>query len=108
MKYTTLGYIEYNDSYLMLYRSIDKNDGSHGKWLGIGGKQEKSEHIDDCFIREVREEAGINLTKDSDILTKINRIPGIEFSSKQYRKFVAEIKGNINGDDYVKSFEWIN
>ena len=23
-------------------------------------------------------------------------------------KFVADIKGNINGDDYVTSFKWIN
>lgn len=79
MKYTTLGYIEYNDSYLMLYRSVDKNDGSHGKWLGIGGKQEKSEHIDDCFIREVKEEAGINLTKE-----QIKRRGIIDYSSENY------------------------
>lgn len=51
---------------------------------------------------------GIDLTKDSVILEKINKIPGIELSSKAYRKFIAEIKGNINGDDYVTSFKWIN
>ena len=38
----------------------------------------------------------------------IEIIPGIELSSKAYRKFVAEIKGNINGNDYVTSFKWIN
>ena len=51
---------------------------------------------------------GIDLTKDSKILENINKIPGIELSSKTYRKFIAIIQGNINGDDYVKSFEWIN
>ena len=51
---------------------------------------------------------GIDLTKDSQILDKINKIPGIEFSGKAYRKFVADIKGDINGENYVKSFEWIN
>jgi len=51
---------------------------------------------------------GIDLTKDSVVLEKINKIPGIELSSKAYRKFIAEIKGNINGDDYVTSFKWIN
>ena len=51
---------------------------------------------------------GVDLSKDSNILRKINKIPGIEFSSKAYRKFVANIMGNINGNDYVKSFKWIN
>ena len=48
------------------------------------------------------------LEKDTVILEHINRIPGIELSSKAYRKFIAVIKGNINGEDYVKSFKWIN
>ena len=51
---------------------------------------------------------GIDLTSDSYLLEKINKIPGIEFSSKAYRKFLARIKGDINGDNYVTTFEWIN
>ena len=51
---------------------------------------------------------GVDLAKDSVVLEKINKIPGIELSSKAYRKFIADIKGNINGDDYVTSFKWIN
>ncbi|MBR6127060.1 hypothetical protein IKQ21_05175 [bacterium] len=51
---------------------------------------------------------GVDLTKDSKILNNINKIPGIELSEKTYRKFLAVIKGNINGDDYVTSFRWIN
>ena len=51
---------------------------------------------------------GIDLTKDSNILDKINKIPGIELSGKLYRKFIADIKGDINGDSYVNSFKWIN
>ncbi|MCQ2744592.1 MAG: AsmA-like C-terminal region-containing protein, partial [bacterium] len=51
---------------------------------------------------------GIDLSKDNTIINKLNRIPGIELSEKAYRKFVADIKGNINGNDYVKSFKWIN
>lgn len=51
---------------------------------------------------------GVDLSKDSLVLERINKIPGIELSSKAYRKFIAEIKGNINGDDYVTSFKWIN
>ena len=51
---------------------------------------------------------GIDLEKDSVLLEKINKIPGIELNSKAFRKFIAEINGNINGDNYVKSFKWIN
>ena len=51
---------------------------------------------------------GVDLSKDSVVLERINKIPAIELSSKAYRKFVADIKGNINGDNYVTSFQWIN
>ena len=42
-----------------------------------------------------------------NVFKSMNR-PGTEISNKAYRKFVAEIKGNINGDNYVTSFRWIN
>ena len=51
---------------------------------------------------------GIDLSKDNPTLEKINKIPGIELSSKAYRKFLAVIKGDINGDNYVTTFSWIN
>ncbi len=51
---------------------------------------------------------GVDLTQNSAILNKINKIPGIELNSSAYRKFIAEIIGNINGDNYVSSFKWIN
>ena len=46
----------------MLYRDVDKKDGSLGKWLGIGGKHEIYETSDECFIREVMEESGAKAT----------------------------------------------
>ena len=51
---------------------------------------------------------GVDLSKDTKILERVNKIPGIELSNKAFRKFIAEIRGNINGDDYVASFKWIN
>lgn len=51
---------------------------------------------------------GVDLSQDSKIIEQINKIPGIELTGKAYRKFIAEIKGDINGDDYVTSFKWIN
>ena len=51
---------------------------------------------------------GVDLSKDSRILDRINKIPGIELNEKSFRKFIAEILGDINGDNYVRSFKWIN
>lgn len=63
MKLTTLVYIEKDDKYLMLHRTKKENDQSHDKWLGIGGKFEKDESPDECMIREVKEETGLDVEK---------------------------------------------
>ena len=63
MKQTTLCYIDDGSSYLMLHRVKKDNDASHGKWIGVGGKCEADESPDECMLREVREEAGIEITK---------------------------------------------
>lgn len=61
IKRTTLCYINSGDRYLMLYRNRKPDDPNEGKWLGIGGRIEYGETPDECNIREVREETGLNL-----------------------------------------------
>ena len=61
MKETTLGYIENDGSYLMLLRNKKENDQSKNKWLGVGGHIEENETPDECFVREVKEETGIDI-----------------------------------------------
>lgn len=51
---------------------------------------------------------GVDLSENGQLVTELNKIPGIELSNKAYRKFVVEIFGNINNDNNVKSFKWIN
>lgn len=63
MRLTSLAYIEKDDKYLMLHRTKKENDQSHDKWLGIGGKFEKDETPDECMIREVKEETGLDVLK---------------------------------------------
>ena len=63
MKQTTLCYIDNGDSYLMLHRVKKKNDASHGKWIGVGGKCEADESPDECMLREVKEETGLTITR---------------------------------------------
>ncbi len=38
-----------------------KNDGSVGKWMGIGGHFEERESPYDCVVREAKEETGLTL-----------------------------------------------
>ena len=58
---TTLCYLERGDCYLMLHRIKKSNDLNHDKWIGVGGKCEEGESPEECLIREVREETGIDL-----------------------------------------------
>lgn len=51
---------------------------------------------------------GISLDGNSQIINDLNKIPGIELSNKSIRRFMVEIMGDVNGDDAVKSFKWIN
>ena len=60
MKNTSLCYIENGDSYLMLHRVKKVNDENHDKWIGIGGKFEEGESPEECMMREMREETGLN------------------------------------------------
>lgn len=59
---TTLCYIEQNDSYLMLHRVSKENDINKGKWIGVGGHFKEGESPEECLLREVKEETGLQLT----------------------------------------------
>jgi len=58
---TTLCYIEQDGKYLMLHRNKKKQDPNEGKWIGVGGKLEKGESPEECLVREVQEETGLEL-----------------------------------------------
>ena len=43
-KLSTLCYIEKDGQYLMLHRTVKKNDVNKDKWIGVGGHFEQGEH----------------------------------------------------------------
>ncbi|SES63444.1 NUDIX hydrolase [[Clostridium] polysaccharolyticum] len=63
MKLTALCYIEKEEQYLMLHRVSKKHDPNKDKWIGVGGRFEENESPEECMLREVKEETGLELTK---------------------------------------------
>ena len=59
---STLCYIEKDGQYLMLHRTVKKNDVNKDKWIGVGGHFEADESPEECMLREVKEETGYTLT----------------------------------------------
>jgi 8-oxo-dGTP diphosphatase len=61
MKLATLCYVQQNEKTLMLHRIKKVNDIHAGKWNGLGGKLDPGESPEQCVIREVREESGLQI-----------------------------------------------
>lgn len=61
----TLGYIYCRETncVLMIHRNARADDLHLGKYNGLGGKVERDEDVGTCMVREVREEAGIEVTQ---------------------------------------------
>ena len=64
MELSTLCYLERDEQYLMLHRTVKKNDVNKEKWIGVGGHFEEGESPEECLLREVYEETGLVLTAD--------------------------------------------
>lgn len=52
---------------------------------------------------------GVNLdeTDKTSFIKNLNKIPGFELNDKAYRIFSVQIYGDINGENYVQSFKWV-
>ena len=60
---TTLCYIEKDNQYLMLHRVSKKQDVNKDKWIGVGGHFEADESPEECLLREVKEETGLDVSE---------------------------------------------
>ena len=48
----------------MLHRTKKEHDYNKDKWIGIGGKFENGESPEDCAVREIREETGLEVESE--------------------------------------------
>ncbi|MCI6831964.1 MAG: NUDIX hydrolase [Butyricicoccus sp.] len=106
MRNTTLCYIQSGGNYLLLHRTKKKNDQSHDKWLGIGGKFEDKESPEDCILREVLEETGLTLTSYQyrGIVTFVSDVWETEFM----HLFTADAFTGTIRDCDEGELEWIS
>lgn len=49
----------------------------------------------------------LDANEKTEFIKNLNKIPGFELNNKAYRIFSAQIHGNINGENYVQSFKWV-
>lgn len=63
MRNSTLCYIEKDNCYLMLHRIKKENDINKNKWIGVGGGFLDGESPEECCLREIKEETGLNVRK---------------------------------------------
>ena len=93
MKNTSLCYIEQDGAYLMLHRVKKEDDLNHDKWIGIGGKFEENESPEDCVLREVREETGLEVRLQSGFRQMVEYFPKPNVK-KQVVYFLGEAKSS--------------
>lgn len=91
----------------MIHRIKKENDVHQGKWNGLGGKLNPGESPEDCVIREVREESGLEIKKPQlkGILTFPEFTQGEDWYAFVFvaREFEGEVSDSAEG--YLK---WID
>ena len=105
MRKTTLIYIEQDDKYLMLHRNKKKNDINKDKWIGVGGHVEENETVDECVVREVKEETNLDLISfklHGEVLFVLNGYEELMYvyTSKEFKGVLKECNEG--------TLEWIN
>lgn len=102
---TTLCYIEKDGCFLMLYRNKKKNDLNEGKWVGIGGKQIPGESIEECLLREIKEEC--NLKLDSYTFRGLVHFVSDRWEDEEMYLYTAETHDQLAMENDEGEMRWI-
>lgn len=99
----TLGFLRYKNHVLLIRKN--KPDWQRGFLNGLGGRIEDSETIEESFIREVQEEAGIQL--DFNEIERAGTLRGPEWFVYLFRgetiKIYDAITNSTEGRVLIKS-----
>ena len=102
----TLCYIKDNGKTLMVYRNKKPNDIHVGKWNGLGGKFEPGESPEECAVREVLEESGLQIHKPK--LHGLLMFPNFKDDDWYVFVFTArEFSGELTINSPEGKLEWI-
>ena len=101
----TLCYLQRPGQTLMIHRIKRADDIHLGKWNGLGGKFEPGETPEECVIREVREESGLELREPR--LCGLLMFPGFKGNDWYVFVFTArEFSGELR-ENHEGNLEWI-
>jgi 8-oxo-dGTP diphosphatase len=90
----TLCYVKHAGQTLMVHRIKKAGDIHAGKWNGLGGKFEAGESPEECVIREVREESGLEIRAPR--LRGLLTFPGFKGNDWYVFVFIAtEFRGEL-------------
>ncbi len=104
----TLCYVLDGDRVLMIHREGRADDLHLGKYNGLGGKVERAEDVVASVVREVREEAGIDL--DAPRLRGTISWPGFGADGEDWFGFVFVADswtGTLVTENHEGVLEWI-
>jgi len=107
----TLGYVLSPDRQhvLMIHRNARPDDQAFGKYNGLGGKMERDEDVAGCMRREIREEAGIEVTEMT--LRGTISWPGFGVNGEDWLGFVFLITAFV-GEPHISNnegvLEWVS
>ena len=62
MMESTCIYLIDHGKWLLMYRNRKPDDINEGKWIGVGGHLEENEAPEECVLREIKEETGLEVT----------------------------------------------
>lgn len=104
---STLVYLQRGDETLMLLRGKKKQDVHQGKWNGLGGKMEASESPEECAVREVYEESGLQVKKlqIAGLMTFPNFADGLDWFIYVYT--CRDFEGEMLSESDEGELHWI-
>jgi 8-oxo-dGTP diphosphatase len=102
----TLCYLKHDGRTLMIHRVKRADDIHAGKWNGLGGKFEPGESPEECAIREVREESGLQIRDPR--LCGLLMFPNFKGQDWYVFVFIAEqFSGKLVEENNEGTLQWI-